>query len=62
MFIGTGMECDNLTEQLDLCLLSEKELQSPEAWSLLEDPFPTYEFVDDEDEDHDHNHNHAHDH
>jgi hypothetical protein len=54
VFIGTGIQRDNLTRRLDDCLLSDDELGSPDIWSQLEDPFPTYEFVDDDDDDHEH--------
>ncbi len=44
VFIGQGLDQDEITRALDDCLLSEDEvLRGREYWSTLEDPFPAWE-------------------
>jgi len=44
VFIGAGMDREELTRQLDACLLSGDEFsQGPKAWARYEDPFPAWE-------------------
>ncbi len=47
VFIGAGMDREDLTHQLDACLLREAEFAAgPAAWGRLRDPFPAWETED----------------
>jgi len=44
VFIGQGLEQENITQALDKCLLSEEEiLRGNDYWVTLPDPFPAWE-------------------
>lgn len=44
VFIGAGMDREELTRQLDACLLTEDEFAAgPQAWARYEDPFPAWD-------------------
>ena len=44
VFIGQGLDQDGITQALDGCLLSEKEVLRGKAyWMTLQDPFPSWE-------------------
>lgn len=44
VFIGQGLEQENITKALDKCLLSEEEiLRGNDYWVTLPDPFPAWE-------------------
>jgi hypothetical protein len=44
VFIGQGLEQNNITQALDKYLLSEEEvLRGNEYWMTLKDPFPAWE-------------------
>ncbi len=44
VFIGQGLDQDDITRALDACLLSEEEVLRGKAyWTTLNDPFPTWE-------------------
>ncbi|MBI1302683.1 MAG: GTP-binding protein [Phycisphaera sp.] len=44
VFIGAGMSREDLTRELDACLLTESEFAAgPKSWARLEDPFPEWE-------------------
>ena len=44
VFIGQGLEQNNIIQALDKCLLSEEEiLRGNEYWMTLKDPFPAWE-------------------
>ena len=44
VFIGQGLDADEITEALDNCLLSHAEvLQGKAYWTTLDDPFPSWE-------------------
>ena len=44
VFIGQGLDADEMTQALDDCLLSEEEVLRGRAyWATLEDPFPAWE-------------------
>lgn len=44
VFIGQGLDADEITRALDDCLLSEEEvLRGKEYWKTLDDPFPAWE-------------------
>ena len=46
VFIGQGLDEDQITRALDDCLLSEEEVLRGKAyWKTLEDPFPAWEQV-----------------
>lgn len=43
VFIGQGLDQDEMTRALDSCLLSEEEvLQGKQYWTCLNDPFPAW--------------------
>lgn len=43
VFIGTGMDEENLRKQIDFCLLTDKEMtKSWQDWTNLVDPFPNW--------------------
>ena len=43
VFIGQGLDKDDIIQRLDDCLLSEEQvLQGSQAWSKLPDPFPAW--------------------
>lgn len=43
VFIGQGLDKDDIIRRLDNCLLTEEQvLQGREAWSRLPDPFPSW--------------------
>jgi G3E family GTPase len=47
VFIGAGMDREELTRQLDACLLTEDEFAAgPKAWARYEDPFPEWDEVE----------------
>lgn len=47
VFIGAGMDREELTRQLDACLLTEDEFAAgPKAWARYEDPFPDWDEVE----------------
>jgi G3E family GTPase len=47
VFIGAGMDREELTRQLDACLLTEDEFAAgPKAWARYEDPFPEWDQVE----------------
>ncbi len=44
VFIGQGLNTEEITRALDACLLSEEEVLRGKAyWQTLDDPFPTWE-------------------
>ncbi|MEP2653118.1 MAG: zinc metallochaperone GTPase ZigA [Paraglaciecola sp.] len=44
VFIGQGLDKDNITKRLHACLLSEDEvLEGKKEWSTLPDPFPPWD-------------------
>ncbi|XYI04228.1 GTP-binding protein [Sorangium sp. So ce1128] len=44
VFIGVDMAREELTSDLDACLLTEEEMAAgPSGWSRFNDPFPTWE-------------------
>ena len=44
VFIGQGLDADEITRALDDCLLSEDEVLRGKAyWTTLDDPFPAWE-------------------
>ena len=50
VFIGTGIDAEDLRARLDACLLPEEECQRIDpAWAQLENPFPDVQFVEDDD-------------
>ena len=49
VFIGIGIEKENLISRLNSCLLTDAEMnQGANAWLKFEDPFPRWAFVDEE--------------
>lgn len=47
VFIGIGLDKENLISQLNGCLLTDAEMnQGVDAWLKFEDPFPRWAFVD----------------
>ena len=43
VFIGQGLDADEITRALDDCLLSEEEVLRGKAyWMTLDDPFPDW--------------------
>ena len=43
VFIGLKLECEEMTEQLNACLLTDREFEAgPNAWASLPDPFPNW--------------------
>lgn len=49
VFIGIGLDKENLISQLNGCLLTDAEMnQGVDAWLKFEDPFPRWAFVDEE--------------
>ena len=43
VFIGQGLDKDNIIERLNDCLLTEEEvLKGKEYWATLPDPFPSF--------------------
>jgi hypothetical protein len=43
VFIGQGLDREDLCQQLDNCLLSDDELLAGiQAWKQLPDPFPAW--------------------
>ena len=44
VFIGQGLDEEDISQQLDACLLSDNELLAGEAyWQSIDDPFPKWE-------------------
>lgn len=44
VFIGQGLDKDDITSRLEACLLTEEQLlQGREEWAKLPDPFPSWE-------------------
>lgn len=63
VIIGQDLDEATVTEALDTCLLTDKEMQGgPEAWSTLPDPFGSWDHDHDGAHDHDCEHDHDHDH
>ncbi|MCU4740713.1 GTP-binding protein [Natronoglomus mannanivorans] len=67
VLIGTDLDHEALTDDLEDCLLSDEEMDAD--WSAFDDRFPTFEFPEDEGEgasddggENDHDHDHGHDH
>eukprot|EP01124_Arcella_intermedia_P016166 TRINITY_DN2273_c0_g1_i1.p1 TRINITY_DN2273_c0_g1~~TRINITY_DN2273_c0_g1_i1.p1 ORF type:complete len:434 (+),score=112.80 TRINITY_DN2273_c0_g1_i1:31-1302(+) len=70
VFIGIGMDQKKITQFLDKCLLTDKEMAlGPDEWVEFDDPFPSWEAESDEEEEeeekephghstHDHKHKH----
>lgn len=57
VFIGDDMNTDELTRALDVCLLTQEEMDlGQDAWQSLTDPFP--EWAPAEAKEHDHHHEH----
>lgn len=51
VLIGSGMNRDELTAALDLCLLTDEELAlGPDGWHSLPDPFPQWNLISEDDE------------
>ncbi|HRG62861.1 MAG TPA: zinc metallochaperone GTPase ZigA [Burkholderiales bacterium] len=47
VFIGIGIDKENLISRLNSCLLNDSEMnQGVDAWLKFEDPFPRWAFVD----------------
>lgn len=42
MFIGSGMNENDIRRRLDLCLVAGKPGMDPQAWAKLRDPFPPW--------------------
>lgn len=49
MFIGLGMDQQGLTSELRECLLTDEEMSAgPAAWADLTDPFPPWNYDEEE--------------
>ena len=49
VFIGAGMNREDLTARLDACLLTEREFAAgPRDWMRHEDPFPSWGDAEDD--------------
>ena len=46
VFIGQGLEQEQVIQRLQECLLTEEQTQQgPESWQQLPDPFPIWQEV-----------------
>lgn len=62
VIIGQDLDPQEITDALDRCLLSEKEMQGgQDAWLSLPDPFSSWDDNDEDDVVHDHDAAHDHD-
>ncbi len=51
VFIGINLNKDKLIDQLDRCLLNKQEMsRSKDLWYKFKDPFPKWEFADDQED------------
>ncbi|RAS31978.1 GTP-binding protein [Paraburkholderia bryophila] len=64
VMIGVGIEPAVWKAKFDACLLTDDEYAlGPQAWQQFTDPFPTWDFDEDDHHGHDHSHDHhGHDH
>jgi G3E family GTPase len=61
VMIGVGIDPAVWKAKFDACLLTDEEyVLGPQAWPQFADPFPAWDFFDEDNQDHDH-HDHDHD-